>query len=197
MILMNFSILELYSQTVENSPSWFISLPLRFTILQDDMTMLSGVQLGKQWGDHWEGALSVYHSFYLQSFKSPANLSGFDSQPRLYINAVGLEVKRHLFRNESNWSGGFQLYSGWGFLKYDLDAFDFESKQVNYFAIEPGIYSHWDVSRKSAVEISFSYRPIFGSQDIQYSSAKGNGVIDVHREFPNGINMGLSWKGYF
>lgn len=191
----------LYSQsTTEQLPlkkSWYISLPLRFTMLQNDVTMLSGVQLGRHWNAQWETALSVYHSFYLQSFKSPAHLSGFDTQPRLFINAVGIETKRKIWQSEKKASGGLQFYSGWGFLKYDLDAHDFESKQVNYLALEPGIYYQSDVFSNSDLEISLSYRPILGSRDIRYTSANGNGILQVYRQLPNGLNFGLVWKGRF
>ncbi|PZR37938.1 MAG: hypothetical protein DI538_11035, partial [Azospira oryzae] len=108
--------------------------------MQNTNTMLSGIKAGKAIGEQVSISLSVYHSFYLRSFKAKANVPGFDEQPRLFINCVGTELDYKMYEQNrlSIWA---QALVGWGFMTYDLELDHFKSTQVNYIALEPSIVS--------------------------------------------------------
>ncbi len=174
---------------------WFVVLPLRFTHLQNHTTMLSGIKAGRKINSGLSAAISIYHSFYLSSFKARANLSGFESQPQLFINCVGMETQYDVY------SGNFftinlQLLTGWGFLKYDLREHDFRSKQVNYLALEPSVNMEFCIGRLSTVGLGAGYRPLLSRRAISYTSAISSGAIAVDKSFPNGLNVFLTIKGY-
>ena len=156
------SVFDSVSPTIE-SKRWFVVLPLRFTQLQNEPTMLSGIKFGKGIHDRWNASLSIYHSFYLNSFKSPANLSGFGNQPRLFINCMGGEMEYLMLKNEKL-HFGIQLHLGWGFMKYDLDAENFESKQVNFLALEPTLNLEYWLNYKTSLSLGVGYRPILSSK---------------------------------
>lgn len=174
---------------------WFIALPLRFTHLQDNNTMLSGIKAGRIIHPGWSVAVSVYHSFYLNSFKPKANLNGFTTQPRLFINGVGLEVQYDLYTRKA-FNTNLQFLAGWGFMKYDLDDHNFRSRPANYLAIEPSVTTEYYVARSTVIGIGVGYRPVWGQQVISYTSAVSNGKIPVSTALPNGFNVLLTMKGY-
>jgi hypothetical protein len=184
---------DINNRTKENK--WFIELPLRFTQLQNTNTMLSGIKLGKALTNRVSVSLSVYHSFYLKSFKAKANLPGFDEQPRLFINGVGTELDYKLYEH-NNFSICAQALIGWGFMTYDLDRDHFKSTHVNYVALEPAIISYYKLNHSTALGIGISYRPILGEKDFNFSSDLWNGAFPVNRNFPNGINIKINLKGY-
>ncbi len=175
---------------------WFIVLPLRFTPLQNTNTMLSGIKAGKAIGEQVSISLSVYHSFYLRSFKAKANVPGFDEQPRLFINCVGTELDYKMYEQNrlSIWA---QALVGWGFMTYDLELDHFKSTQVNYIALEPSIVSGYKFTHSTEVSFGISYRPIIGEDRFHFSSDTWNGSFPVNRNFPNGFNLLLHLKGYF
>jgi hypothetical protein len=174
---------------------WFIVLPFRFTHLQNANTMLSGIKAGKAIGEQVSISLSVYHSFYLKSFKAKANVPGFDEQPRLFINCVGTELEYKLYE-QNNISLSAHALVGWGFMTYDLDRDHFKSTHVNYVALEPSIISYYKLNHSTALGIGISYRPILGDNDFNFSSDQWNGSFPMSRSFPNGINFMVKLKGY-
>lgn len=181
--------------SIPKTQQWFIVLPLRFTHLQNHNTMLSGIKAGRKMNSGFSVAISVYHSFYLNSFKSKANLSGFKQQPQLFINGVGLELQYDLYTRKA-FTINMQLLTGWGFLKYDLKDQEFKSKQVNYLALEPSVNAEFSVGRSTVIGLGAGYRPILGRNAIHYTSAISNGEIPVNKMFPNGLNLLLNLKGY-
>lgn len=98
---------------------WFIVLPLRFTHLQNNNTMLSGIKLGRSVTKKIDLSLSVYHSFYLKSFKSEADIIGFTEQPRLFINHVGAEFDFQLVKKKQT-STNHSMFSRLGL--YELQS---------------------------------------------------------------------------
>ena len=179
----------------QEDKKWFIALPLRFTQLQDHPTMLSGIRIGRKLMPEVSAAVSVYHSFYLNSFKAEANLSGFPQQPRLYINGVGAEVE-YTFLRKNNFATGIQFMAGWGFLKYDLKAHQFSSKQVNYLALEPALNVAYTMPSSAVVGLGIGYRPIISQKAITYRSDLSDGAIPVAKTFPNGLNILVSLTGF-
>jgi hypothetical protein len=178
-----------------DTKNWFIVLPLRFTQLQNHHTMLSGIKLGRVLTPAWDISLSVYHSFYLKSFKAKANLAGFENQPRLYINCLGGEVSYHFIRKEKL-SLATQIYLGWGFMKYDLKEQNFESKQVNFFALEPTLNFEYSIKPYTVLGLGVGYRPFLINNTISFTSDSSSGEIPVSKDFPNGLNIILTLKGF-
>lgn len=183
-----------HAQEVKDSKKWFIVLPLRFTHLQNHNTMLSGIKLGHKINQQIQVSLSVYHSFYLKSFKSKADINGFEEQPRLFINCVGGEFDYYFFKKKRV-SCSAQLLLGWGFLTYDLKDKNFAGKQVNYFAAEPALNTEYEINHNTYIGLGIGYRPILSSRDITYSSTVSNGEIPVFKSFPNGLNLIVTLKG--
>jgi len=140
----------------ENTPvqqkekKWFIVLPLRFTQLQNENTMLSGIKIGRAISPRFNASISVYHSFYLKAFKAKANLDGFAEQPRLYINCVGTELDYSFF-TQDRFTCGLHLLVGWGFMKYDLKQQQFKSKQLNFFALEPVLNTEYALNASTRI----------------------------------------------
>lgn len=163
--------------------------------MQNHNTMLSGIKVGRIIHPAWSLAVSVYHSFYLSSFKPKANLSGFTTQPQLFINGAGLEVQYDLYTRKA-FNTNIQLLAGWGFMKYDLDDQDFRSRPANYLAIEPSVNTEFYIARSTVIGIGLGYRPVWGQQAIFYTSAASNGKIPVSTALPNGFNVLLNIKGY-
>lgn len=188
-----------YGQSKDNpgkiNKKWIIVLPLRFTQLQSVNTMLSGVKLGRVINQKFTTSVSVYHSFYLKSFKAEANLHAFDKQPRLFINCVGAELEYYFFR-KNKMAASMQLLLGWGFMKYDLEAHHFSSKQVNYFAAEPLLNVEYKLNPGTSLGFGIGYRPILSKKNISYSSDLGSGEIPVQKTVPNGANVVLTLKGF-
>lgn len=174
---------------------WFIVLPLRFTTLQNTGTMLSGVKLGRVLNERLHASLSIYHSFYLKSFKAPANLEGFDDQPRVFVNGMGAEMEYYLMKRKRV-NLGVQLLVGWGFITYELKEKQFEGKQVNYLAAEPAINLEYAMSKAAYIGLGIGYRPIISNRHIVYTSEVSNGHIPVAKAFPNGLNLALTLKGF-
>lgn len=178
-----------------NEKKWFIALPLRFTQLQNNNTMLSGVKLGRAIDPRFHASVSVYHSFYLNSFKAEAGLNGFNKQPRLFINCVGMELE-YYFISSRKVNSSIQLLLGWGFMKYDLKENNFKSRQINYFAFEPVVNTECEISNKTYIGLGFGYRPIISNKQIPYTSSVSIGEIPVIKLFPNGLNLILTLKGF-
>ncbi len=185
-----------YGQDMKDLKKWFIVLPLRFTHLQNNNTMLSGIKLGRTINHQFQASVSVYHSFYLNSFKSEADINGFDEQPRLFINCFGGELVYYFF-NRARVSTSAQLLLGWGFIKYDLKDLNFTSKQINYFAVEPVINTEYKMNNTTYIGLGVGYRPILSNKQISYSSNVSNGEISVYKSLPNGVNIILTVKAFF
>ena len=171
-------------------------MPVRFTHLQNHPTMLSGIKVGRKINSKVTIAVSVYHSFYLNSFKSEANLVGFDPQPRLFINCTGIEMQYSLYKRKKL-EVSIQALGGWGFMKYDLKMNDFKSRQLNYFTIEPSIALNHEINPATYVGIGAGYRSVLTKKGINYSSSVSSGEIPVHQSFPNGLVIVLTIAGYF
>lgn len=188
-----------YGQSTDNTDKinkkWIIVLPLRFTQLQSTNTMLSGIKLGRVINQKFITSVSVYHSFYLNSFKAEAHLKTFDKQPRLFINCVGVEPEYYFFR-KNKMAASMQLLLGWGFMKYDLEHHNFTSKQVNYFATEPLLNLEYKLNQSTSVGLGIGYRPILSTKKITYSSDLGRGEIPLQKTVPNGANVVLALKGF-
>lgn len=176
-------------------PKWFIALPLRFTHLQNNTTMLSGIKLGKSICPKINASFSVYHSFYLNSFKAEANLFGYTNQPRLFINSMGVELE-YVFFNKNKWSSSIQMLMAWGFMKYDLKEYDFESIQVNYLNIEPTINTEYKIGSSTILGLGIGYRPLLSDRKIKYTSTVSSGIIPLEKNIPNGVNVILIFKGF-
>lgn len=183
-------------QTKTADKHWYISLPLRFTQLQAHNTMLSGIKVGYGLKPPLRIYASIYHSFYLKSFKAPLPLNGFAEQPRLFINGMGLELE-YCFYHLNKASFNISQFAGWGFMTYDLDNYQFKSKNVNYLSLEPGVNMEYQLKPGTALSIGFSYRSILTRQHIYYSSSIGNGHVPIKKTFPNGINVLLCLTGNF
>jgi hypothetical protein len=179
----------------ENSKKWFIVLPLRFTQLQNTTTMLSGIKIGRSLNSELNASISIYHSFYLNSFKAEANVSGFTEQPRLFINGMATEVE-YSFIKKQKITYSAQLLIGWGFMKYDAKEHDFKSKQVNYVILEPAVQVDFLLNNNTAAGLGIGYRPILSSKKITYNADTGNGALPIAKDFPNGINIILTLKGF-
>jgi hypothetical protein len=182
------------NQNDERSKKWFVVLPLRFTQLQSKNTMLSGIKLGKHISSQLNASISIYHSFYLNSFKAQANLPGFNKQPRVFINCIAVELEYYLFKNEKV-ASSVQLLTGWGFIKYDSKEQNFKSIQVNYLALEPALNVDLKLTGNSFIGLGAGYRPIFSNQQIVYSYDNNSGELPVIKKFPNGLNIMVSLKG--
>lgn len=170
-------------------------MPLRFTQLQNSNTMLSGVKLGRSLSNRIQASLSIYHSFYLKSFKATANLKEYDEQPRLFINCMGGELDYYFLKNEKI-GLGMQLLIGWGFMTYELKKYDFASKQVNYLALEPSLNFEYKMSPDLFIGLGLGYRPVLTNRQIAFNSRISKGEIPVSRQFPNGLNLILTLKGF-
>lgn len=198
-IILLTSLIDSYGQNAGNKEiiekKLFVVLPLRFTQLQNNNTMLSGIKLGRSINNQFDISMSVYHSFYLNSFKAKANLNGFNEQPRLFINCIGSELS-YFFLSKKKLSGSFQILIGWGFMKYDLKAKNFTSRQVNYFAIEPAINTEYKINNTSSIGLGIGYRPIISHKEISYSSDLLSGAIPISKTIPNGVNVIFTLKGF-
>lgn len=182
---------------MDNDKQWLVALPLRFTQLQDKPTMLSGIKLGRRMSTKFCLALSVYHSFYLKSFKAKANLIGFDEQPRLFINGVGAEAAFCIWKHQQ-FSVLAELFLGWGFMKYDVKESGFKSKQFNFLAIEPALDAEYGFNPSTSIALGVGYRPLTSKyNNVSYTSHVSNGSIPIYKTFPNGMNLMLTLKGYF
>ncbi len=181
--------------TLSTSQRLSIELPLRFSYLQSKPTMLSGLRIGKQFTSRINVALSIYHSFYLKSFKPQADLTGFDEQPRLFINCVGGEIGFKLYerRNFSLWT---QSLFGWGFMKYDLGQYNFKSKPLHYPVAEPSLNGYYKLKHAMTIGLGLGFRPLLSKKHFQFSSDRSEGQLPVSRSLPNGINLILTFSGY-
>lgn len=184
-----------YGQDSTKTTKWFIVLPLRFTQLQSNNTMLSGVKFGRTFSSRFYASVSIYHSFYLKSFKATANLEGYNEQPRLFINCMGGEFDYYFLKREKV-GLGLQLLLGWGFMTYELKKYDFNSRQVNYLAVEPTLNFDYKMSENSFIGLGIGYRPIVTNRQIAYDSDISNGEIPISKQFPNGLNLILTLKGF-
>lgn len=189
--------LSLKQVAQEQSPTqkWFVVLPLRFTQIQEKPTMLSGIKLGRLIQERWCLSLSIYHSFYLKSFKATANLPGYDEQPRLFVNGMATEVGYYLLKGK-RLSLEAQLLMGWGFMKYDLKKYNFSSQQVNYFAVEPSLSLEFTTGTSSSIALGLGYRPVLSKKSIVYRSSLSSGEIPIAKTFPNGLNVTVCLKGW-
>ena len=158
--------------------------------------MLSGIKIGRKLNDHLNLSVSVYHSFYLSSFKAEADLPGFNEQPRLFINGMGAELDYNIYR-KGRFSGWLQLMTGWGFMKYDLKAHNFKSRQTNYLVLEPAVCQEISLGQSTAVGLGIGYRPVLSAKGITYTSHLSQGVIPIHKSIPSGLNVLLTLKGFF
>lgn len=185
----------IYGQDSTHSKKWFIALPLRFTQLQSINTMLSGVKVGHTITNRFHASLSIYHSFYLKSFKAKANLDSFDEQPRLFINCMGGELDYYFLKSRKLYLG-MQLLIGWGFMTYNLKEHNFSSRQVNYLVVEPTINLEYILHQSHTIGFGIGYRPILSNRQIDYNSNISSGKIPIAKEFPNGLNLILTFKGF-
>lgn len=185
-----------YAQDSIGTKKWFAVLPLRFTSLQNDNTMLSGIKVGRSINDRFNLSISIYHSFYLKSFKSKADIIGFNEQPRLFINCMGAEVEYYLLQ-ANRVSLGVQLLLGWGFMTYELKEYNFTSKQVNYLVAEPTLNLEYKVNKTNDFGLGIGYRPVLNDRQITYTSDISNGKIPIQKQLPNGLNLILTFKGHF
>jgi hypothetical protein len=185
-----------YGQDSLQTKKWFIVLPLRFTHLQNDNTMLSGIKVGRSLNNRFNLSISIYHSFYLKSFKSKADIVGFNEQPRLFINCMGGEIEYYLLK-ANKISLGIQLLLGWGFMTYEVKAYDFVSKQVNYLVAEPTLNLEYKTSNVSSIGLGIGYRPVLSDRQIAYTSNILNGEIPIRKQLPNGLILTLTFKGLF
>lgn len=184
-----------HGQDPKSEKRWVVVLPLRFTQLQNTNTMLSGIKLGRKIKERWHVSISVYHSFYLNSFKAKASLEGFEKPPHLFINCVGGEMEYSLF-TANKWSLGMQLLVGWGFMKYEGKDHHFSSKQVNYLAVEPTLNTEYKLNNTTSIGWGIGYRPLLGGDRITYTSSISNGELPLHKSLPNGVNLIVTLKGY-
>ena len=157
--------------------------------------MLSGIKLGRSVTKKIDLSLSVYHSFYLKSFKSEADIIGFTEQPRLFINHVGAEFDFQLVKKNKH-QLITQCLVGWGFMNYNLNLHNFKSKQSNYFTIEPGLQYVFNINANTQLSLGPAYRFIIGQKPIHFTSNVLNGAIPVLTKFPNGASILLCLKGY-
>ncbi|MGD1841066.1 MAG: hypothetical protein ACFB0B_09240 [Thermonemataceae bacterium] len=164
--------------------------------MQANNTMLSGLKVGREVNQHFSASVSIYHSFYLRSFRAEANIGGFEEKPRLFIYAVGGELA-YLFFQTSKYKLLGQVLLGWGFMGYTATEQNFSSDNVSYLALEPMFKAEFKVGKKSSLGIGIGYRPLFGRSDILYSSDISDGSIPIQRDLPNGLNLLLSYKGCF
>lgn len=141
-------------------------------------------------------SVSIYHSFYLKSFKSKADLAGFDEDPRLFINGMGGEIEYYLLK-QNRINLGVQLLLGWGFMTYELKEYHFTGRQVNYFIAEPTLNLEYRLNSSSLIGLGIGYRPLLTSRQISYTSHISKGEIPIKRELPNGLNLTLTIKGLF
>ncbi len=109
---------------------------------------------------------------------------------------MGAEMA-YVFLKKGRFNGNFQLLAGWGFMKYDLKEHQFESRQVNYLALEPALCGEYQVGPQSLIGLGIGYRPVPGSQKITYNSNVESGFIPIIQKFPNGLNLLLSLTGFF
>jgi hypothetical protein len=158
--------------------------------------MLSGVKLGRVLAPGLQVSLSIYHSFYLKSFKAQAMIPAFDPRPRVFINAMGIEFEYYLIQRKKV-SLTAQCLLGWGFMKYDLQGKNFKSKQVNYFALEPALVIGYNINTNTSIGLGAGYRPLLTNGHIIYSSNLQNGSIPLDKKLPNGINILLNLNGRF
>ena len=171
LIIFNFSAKAQDSNAL-NKKKWYITLPLRFTSLQNNYTMLSGVKIGRQINSELSLSFSVYHSFYLKSFKTEAPISYFPNKPRLF-------------------------YTAWGFMKYDLKEYNFKSKASHFVILEPGFYLEYNLKKSNYLGIGFSYRYIPNAGPIEFDSFYGKGGILIWNNPKNSLNFNLFYKGIF
>lgn len=186
---------NIYGQDSTKSKNWFIVLPLRFTQLQSSNTMLSGVKFGRLINSRFQASVSIYHSFYLKSFKATANLNGYDEQPRLFINCMGGEFDYYFLKSKKV-GLAIQLLLGWGFMTYELKEYDFTSRHMNYLVIEPTLNFEYKMSQNNFIGLGIGYRPIITNRQITYNSTISNGEIPISKQFPNGLNLILTFKGF-
>lgn len=181
--------------SLEKQKKWSIGLPLRFTQIQNAQTMLSGINIGRDLNNRWTLFLSVYHSFYFDSFKPIVNIEGTDLKPHLFINCVGIEPSLKMYEYK-NFSAKFQFLIGWGFMKYDLKENSFKSKQVNYVALEPSLILEYKFASSTSLSFGVGFRPLLTNKDITFVSDTINGEIPIAKKIPNGLNLLLTLKGY-
>ncbi|MDX2086786.1 MAG: hypothetical protein SFX73_02995 [Kofleriaceae bacterium] len=174
----------------DDHSEWFIVLPLRFTQLQSEATMLSGVKVGRSLAPAFSVALSIYHSFYLSAFKAKASLDGFSEQPRLFINGAGVEAAYRLY-TDGALAFDAQLFVGWVFVDYDLDAHAFTAAKVHYLALEPAVAAKYRFASK-AISLGLGYRPVLTERAVRYDSDLGAGTIPIERGLPDGLTVLLS-----
>lgn len=91
---------------------------------------------------------------------------------------------------------GMQLLLGWGFMTYELKEYDFTSGQVSYLVIEPTLNFEYKMSQKNFIGLGIGYRPIITNRQITYNSNISNGEIPIFKQFPNGLNLILTFKGF-
>ena len=157
--------------------------------------MLSGVKFGRAFSSRFHASVSIYHSFYLKNFKPTANLNGYNEKPRLFINCMGGEFDYYFLKSKKV-GLGMQLLIGWGFMTYELKEYDFTSRQVNYLAVEPTLNFEYKMSPNSFIGLGIGYQPILTNRQISYNSTISNGEIPISKQFPNGLNLILSFKGF-
>ncbi|WP_320005553.1 hypothetical protein [Shiella aurantiaca] len=195
-----FSFNAFSQETPPKEHKWSIALPLRFTHLQNHTTMLSGFKLGRQINQRVSLALSVYHSFYVESFKAQANVPELTRQqmPRLFINGVGPELQ-YAFWQRGAWALQAQLLIGWGFMKYESKDKDlgFESSAYHFVAVEPSLLMAYQVTPNTQLEWGIGYRPLLGAQNMAYQLGGGEGEIAVENKLPNGLMMHINLVGFF
>jgi hypothetical protein len=187
---------SVYAQDSLKTKKWSVVLPLRFTNLQNDNTMLSGIKVGRSINNKFNVSVSIYHSFYLKSFKSKADIIGFNEQPRLFINCMGGEIEYYLLK-ANRISLGLQLLLGWGFMTYELKEYNFVSKPVNYLVAEPALNLEYKANNTCFVGLGIGYRPILSDRQIAYTSDISNGEVPIQKQVPNGLNLILTFKGHF
>ncbi len=195
LIIFNFSAKAQDSNAL-NEKKWYITLPLRFTSLQNNYTMLSGVKIGRQINSELSLSFSVYHSFYLKSFKAEAPISYFPNKPRLFFNAMGFEGDYKIYSNNKI-NFGAQFYTAWGFMKYDLKEYNFKSKASHFVILEPGFYLEYNLKKSNYLGIGFSYLYIPNAGPIEFDSFYGKGGILIWNNPKNSLNFNLFYKGIF
>lgn len=183
-----------YAQASSTKKEWAITLPLRFTHLQNQNTLLSGVKIGRNVNERLQASLSVYHSFYANRFKAKAGIEGFEQQPLLFINGVGAGFDYHLVKTEQM-HFDIQLLLGWGLMNYSSKAHNFKSTSIHYPAVEPGVSLQYLMGKHTWLGLGLGYRPILSNKQIAFSFDILHGQIPVHKRFPNGLTLTLCFTG--
>jgi hypothetical protein len=114
---------------------------------------------------------------------------------RFFIDGMGGEVEYYIFRR-NKFFVGVQLLVGWGFMNYDVKSNNFEGGQQNHILIEPTVNMEHKIGYNHGIGLGIGYRPLLRDGKITYTSNLSNGEIPLRRQFPNGLTLILTLKGF-